>query len=263
MHLLYCDETNLQERSGDFFVYAGVIVEAARARDLSHRIDAIRATANVPPDYRLKFNPGPAELDHQQFIELKKSIITAAIDANVKLLVSAILHNVATSPDQARRNEINRLCFHFDCFLNRTGGPGLVLIDRFNDKQIDAHLAEKFSIGLTGMPHSPQLRLSNIVGFHYSAVGQSHFCSLIDVVIGSLRFAINAFTRGENQYMESAKQILSGLEPLFYRETHGTPVSELSFFFSPRSVWWPPLRQKYSALKAFLAASGIDTAQLV
>ncbi|MCK1568818.1 DUF3800 domain-containing protein [Bradyrhizobium sp. 173] len=263
MHLLYCDETNLQERSGDFFVYAGVIIEAARARDLSHRIDTIRAGANVPPEYRLKFNPGPAELDHQHFIELKKSIIAAAIDANVRLLVSAILHNVATSPDQARRNEINRLCFHFDCFLNRTGDPGLVLIDRFNDAQIDAHLAEKFSVGLTGMPHSPRLRLSNIVGFHYSAVGQSHFCSLIDVVIGSLRFAINAFTRGGSQHMESAKLILTGLEPLFYRERDGAPVSELSFFFSPRSVWAPPFRRKYTDLKAFLAESGIDTAQLI
>jgi len=85
MHLLYCDETNLQERHGDFFVYAGVIVEAARARDLSHSIDAIRTTANVPPDYRLKFNPGPPGFDNKQFIELKKSVISAAVEAKVSL----------------------------------------------------------------------------------------------------------------------------------------------------------------------------------
>jgi hypothetical protein len=178
MHLLYCDETNLQERSGDFFVYAGVVVESSRARDLSHRIDKIRSDANVPVAYRLKFNPGPECLDHQQFIELKKSVVAAAVEAKVGLLVSAILHDVAKNPDQARLNEINRICFHFDCLLNRTHGPGLVLIDRFNDKQVDAHLAEKFSIGLTGMPHRAEWRLSNIIGFHYSAVGQSHFCSL-------------------------------------------------------------------------------------
>jgi hypothetical protein len=263
MHLLYCDETNLQERSGDFFVYAGIVVESARARDLSHRIDKIRSEAKIPSAYRLKFNPGPKRLDHQQFIELKKAIVTAAVEAKVGLLVSAILHDIATSPDMARLNAINTLSYHFDCLLNRIPGPGLVLIDRFDEKQADAHLAEKFSIGVTGLPHTAQLRLSNIVGFHYAAVGQSHFCSLIDVVIGSLRFAINAFTRGEKAHIETAKRILEGLEPLFYRERDGAPVSELSFFFSPKTVRKSAYRDKYCALKAFLADSGIDTSQRI
>ena len=57
-----------------------------------------------------------------------------------------------------------RKCYHFDCLLNRNRGPGIVLIDRFDEKQADAHLAEKFSIGVTGLPHTAQMRLSNIVG---------------------------------------------------------------------------------------------------
>lgn len=89
MHLLYCDETNLQERAGDFFVYAGIVVGADRSRDLSHRVDSIRAAAGVPTNYRLKFNPGPDCLDHRQFIELKKAIVAAAVEAKVGLLVSA------------------------------------------------------------------------------------------------------------------------------------------------------------------------------
>jgi hypothetical protein len=263
VHLLYCDETNLEERKGDFFVYAGIVAEGARAQELSHRIDKIRSDAKVPPDYQLKFNPGPACLDHQQFINLKKSIIDAAAQAKVRLLVSVILHDIATSPDVARRNAINTLCFHFDCLLNRIPGPGLVLIDRFTDKQIDAHLAEKFSIGVTGLPHTAQMRLSNVVGFHYSAVGQSHFSSLIDVVIGSMRFAINAFTRGESAKLDTAKRILEGLQPLFYREKDDAPVSELSFFFSPKNVKVAAYREKYLALKKFLGENGIDTAQAI
>ena len=197
MHLLYCDETNLEERKGDFFVYAGLVIDGAKSRELSHAIDRIRAAAGVAVDYKLKFNPGPANLSHQEFIDLKKNVIAAAIDAKIGLLVSVILHDIATSPDVARRNAINTLCFHFDCLIGRIPGPGLVLIDRFTDRQIDAHLAEKFCVGVTGLPHSAQLRLSNVIGFHYAAVGQSHFSSLIDVVLGSLRFAINAFTRNE------------------------------------------------------------------
>lgn len=264
MHLLYCDETNLQERPGDFFVYSGIVVRADRARDLSHRIDQIRADANVPTSYRLKFNPGPENLEHRQFIELKRSIVAAAVEANVGLLVSTILHDIATDPDTARLNAINTICFHFDCLLGRIPSPGLVLIDRFNDRQADAHLAEKFSVGVTGLPHTPQLRLSHIVGFHYSAIGQSHFCSLVDVVLGSLRFAVNAFTRGEAVNLETAKRILEGIAPLFYRgDGDRAPVSELSFFFSPKTVRKPAYRDKYIALKAFLTESGIDTAQRI
>jgi hypothetical protein len=261
VHLLYCDETNLEERKGDFFAYGGIVVDGTKARDLSHRIDQIRSDAKVPVDFKLKFNPGPPCLDHQQFIDLKKEIIAAAIDAKVGMLISVILHDIATSPDVARRNGINTLCFHFDCLLNRIQGPGLVLIDRFTDKQIDAHLAEKFSVGVTGLPHTAQMRLSNVVGFHYAAVGQSHFSSLIDVVLGSLRFAINAFTRDEKANLPSAKRILEGLQPMFYRLGDNTPISELSFFFSPKTVKVQGYRDKYLALKKFLADQGMDTAQ--
>lgn len=263
MHLLYCDETNLEERKGDFFAYGGVVIDGTKARDLSHRIDKIRRGAKVPPDFKIKFNPGPPGLDHQQFIELKKAIIAAAIDAKVGMLISVILHDIASSPDVARRNGINTLCFHFDCLLNRTQGPGLVLIDRFSDRQIDAHLAEKFSVGVTGLPHTTEMRLSNVVGFHYAAVGQSHFSSLIDIVLGSLRFAINAFTRHEEANLEAAKRILEGIQPLFYRDGEKAPISELSFFFSPKTVKVAGYREKYVALKGFLADNGLDTAQSV
>jgi hypothetical protein len=263
MHLLYCDETNLQERSGDFFVYAGIVVDGACARDLSHQIDKIRADATVPTDYRMKFNPGPAGFSNQQFIDLKKAVIVASVDAKVSLLVSVILHDIAQSPEIARRLAINTLCYHFDCLLTRKADSGLVLIDRFSDKQIDLLLVEKFSIGVTGLPHTAQLRLSNIVGFHYSAMGQSHFSSLIDVVIGSLRFAINAFTRGDQANIEAAKHILEGLQPLFFRENEKTSISDLSFCFSPKTVLSKRFRDQYIALKNFLAENGVNTAQMI
>jgi hypothetical protein len=263
MYLLYCDETNLEQRSGDFFVYAGVSIDGDGARELSLKIDKIRADAKVPVDYRLKFNPGPAGFSNQQFIDLKKAVIAAAVEAKALLLVSVILHDIAQNSEVARRLAINTLCYHFDCILNRKARAGLVLIDRFTDKQIDLHLVEKFSIGVTGLPHTPQLRLSNIVGFHYSAMGQSHFCSLIDVVIGSLRFAINAFTRGDQANIESAKRILEGLQPLFFRENEKASISDLSFSFSPKTVLSARYREQYLALKNFLAENGANTTQMI
>ena len=155
MHLLYCDESNMEERAGDFLIYAGLAIDGERALDLSQEIDAIRVRLGVPRDYRLKFNPGPEGFTHAQFIELKRQIIAAAVDHGVGLLAYVVLHNIATNPDEARRNGINTVCFHFDCLLNRRNDSGLVLIDRFNDagNQVEAHLAED-AFGLCVDGHS-------------------------------------------------------------------------------------------------------------
>jgi hypothetical protein len=265
MHLLYCDETNLEERSGDFLIYGGVVVSAEQALKLSNAVDEIRATFGVDPSFRLKFNPGPEHLDHKDFIALKQAIVEAAIEHGARLVAYVILHDIATNPDEARRNGINVVCYHFDCILNRIGGAGLVLIDRFNDagNQIEAHLSEKFSIGLKGLPYSATKRLTNIVGFHYSAVGQSHFPSIVDIVLGSLRFAINAHTRKIEKNLETASTLLGLIGPMFWREKDNFSVSELGLLFSPKIIKSDRYREIYQSLKDYLQQSGIETEQMI
>jgi len=266
MHLLYCDESNLEERVGDFLLYGGLMVDGTKAGDLSAAMDKIRLRRGVPRDYLLKFNPGPPKFSHQQFIGLKKDVIAAACEHRVRLLVYAVLHDIANSPDDARRKGINTVTYHFHCALNRiTGGTGLVLIDRFNDEGnlIDQHLRDKFMIGLTGMPYSREMRLSNIVGFHYSAVGQSHFPSILDVAVGSFRFAVNALTRQQEKNLSTARELLKSLSPLFWREAEATEVSEIGLTFSPKRIKRANYREKYQALKDFLAECGIVTAQTI
>jgi hypothetical protein len=261
VHLLYCDESNLEERRGDFFVYGGLMVDADAALSLTQSIAGIRREARVPDDFILKFNPGPAHLEHQQFAALKQAVIETAIAHRCMFLASVILHDVATSVEEARRNSINTICFHFDCYLNRPNSHGLVLIDRFDDRQIDAHLREKFSVGLKGMPYSKEMRLERIVGYHYSAIGQSHFASVVDIVLGTLRYAINAHTRGDRGKLESAAQLLRLLSPLFLRERDDGKISELSLMFSPKIIRSDKFRATYEALKAFLGVNGIDAEQ--
>ncbi len=262
MYVLYCDESNMSERQGDFLIYGGLAIASDRILALSQAIDEIRARAGVPRDFRLKFNPGPDSLSHQEFLRLKQAMVEAATTHGAKLIVYVILHDIATSPDEARRNGINAVCFHFDCLLNRWNGPGLVLIDRFNDQgnQIEAHLTEKFSVGVRGMPYAHEIRLTKIVGFHYSSVGQSHLPSIVDIVLGSLRFAINAHTRNVEKQLQTARKLLGLLEPLFWRD-NGAAISELSFLFSPKVIKAPSYREQYQALKDFLGESGIETAQ--
>ncbi len=81
MHLLYCDETNLEERTGDFLIYGGMLIDAARAHELSIAIDELRMRSRVPREYRLKFNPAPENFSHKQFIALN-SVLTKSPSAD-------------------------------------------------------------------------------------------------------------------------------------------------------------------------------------
>lgn len=269
MYLLYCDETNMEEKSGDFLLYAGVSIPPDTAAALTESIEYARHRHKVAPDFALKFNPGPPKLEHAGFIALKEEIITQAAKHGVRMFAYVVLHDIAKDKDEARRNGINTVLYHFDCYLNRMKDQGIALIDRFNDKsnKIDSHTREKFAIGVVGMPYSGEMRLANILGVHYSTIGQSQFCSLVDIVVGSLRFAMNAHTREDAKNRATAGTLLKLLSPLFFREdsdrSASEKVSELGFCFSPKAVTVAKYRSKYEGLKAFLAEHGVETAQSI
>lgn len=267
MHLLYCDESNIEERAGDFLLYAGLVIPPHKAHQLSGDIEGIRQRAKLEPNFQLKFNPGPAHLDHAQFVALKQNILEAAARHDVRLLAYVMLHDIAKGQgiDMARRNGINTVLYHYHCYLSRVQDKGIALLDRFNDRgnKVDDHTREKFAVGITGMPYSGTIRLENILGVHYSTIGQSHFCSLVDIVVGSLRFAINAHTRNTANLHATAGTLLGLLSPLFFREEGQTSVSELGLLFSPKTIKIPHFRAKYKELKVFLAERGVNTAQAI
>jgi hypothetical protein len=266
MQLLYCDETNFQKVGGDFFVYGGIVIPGDQAAGLAAAVEMIRVTHKVPTDYLFKFNPGPADFSHEQFIALKKAVIESAVQHGCRLLINLLLHDIATSSEEARRMGLNTLAYHFDCYLNRPKQPGLMLIDRFVDKKLDDQLKQKVTVGLTGdLPFSKELKLKRIIGYHLAAIGQSQFCSVVDVLLGSLRFAINAFTQNKQEQLHSAGLILGQMSPLFFREgglfKDASKVHEISLWFSPKTVKVQKYRDRYLAVKGFLSDHGIDAAQ--
>lgn len=264
MHLLYCDESNLEHRPGDFLLYAGFLIPGDTAGLLSARMDELRRDAGVGPNVRLKFNPSPDGLTHGQFLNLKQSIIETAVEHGCKLLAYAVLHDLAGDPDNARRFGINTVCYHFHCVLGRMQQKGIVLIDRFNDanNEIEGHLKDKMAVGIQ-LPHRREpTRLSNIVGFHYSAVGQSHFTALIDILVGSLRYSINVQTRNDAN-REGALNLIRLLSPLFYRYAGSERVPDMGFCFSPMNIRVPRYHEIYTALQDFLREGGIDSSQTI
>lgn len=263
LQLLYCDESNLQEKSGDFLLYGGLIVSSAILQEFSAEIDKLRSQFGIPRDYKLKFNPAPPHFSHERFIELKESIINLAVKFKAYLIIYAVLHDIAKDSDEARRNGINTVCFHFDCILIRLKGIGLVLIDRFNDQgnKIDAHLVDKFMIGVTDMPFSKEMRLNRILGFHYSAIGQSHFPSVVDILLGSVRFSFNTLTRNEEGNVKTARKLINALCPLFFRENNSPKIPEISFLLSPKTVKIYAYRAGYQNLISFLRDCGLEIEQ--
>ena len=263
MYLMYSDEANLEAQENTFFIYGGVMVEADKAKDLSNAVQSIRDEFNIPPEFVLKFKPSPGNIGHSDFNACKQRIIQRAIETECLLLVSLIHHQVATSPDDARLNEINRIAYHYNCVLTRRQTYGLMLIDRFDNSQIDEQLREKFSVGLHGMPYSDPYKLGRILGYHYSAKGQSHFGSVVDIVICSLRFAVNAFCRNQTANLPTASLLLNLIAPMFFRETDEHRVSEIGLSFSPKIIRAPCYREEYENLKQFLAVNGIDAEQSI
>jgi hypothetical protein len=260
MQLLYADESNMDPAGAEFFVYAGVAIPGSRAGELSARIDDLRRTFRYGPTDRLKFNTvdRPAHVTPEQHREIKRQVMLAAGECEAKLIASFILHSIARSPEEARRFEINRVCFHFDCVLRRASDHGLVLLDTFADKTLNNLLTEKFLVGLKGLPHSKIYRLDRILGFHLASIGTSNFCSLVDVVVGALRFCANAIADGVPR--ATALILAQQLSPMCIRDPNGQ-VSELSLFFSPKAVRIGAYRARYNVLREFFAAAGLEPAQ--
>ena len=100
-------------------------------------------------------------------------------------------------------------------------------------------------------------RLKNIVGFHKSAIGQSHFPTIVDIVLGSLRFSINAHTRKRQEQLQIACHLLEIISPLFIRANEETRVLPLSFALYPKKIDVQSYRLTYDDLCAFLASAGL------
>lgn len=260
MHLLYTDEVNMDSETTEFFVYAGVAIPEESAQGLSSALDKLRTKHGYRPEDPLKFNTHerPDHISADTHRDIKRDVVAAAVEHSVRLFASFILHEIATSPEEARRNEINRICYHFDCFLASEKSCGLVLIDTFQEKKLTGILREKFAVGLRGLPYTNPYRLQRVLGFHLATIGSSNFSSVIDIVLGSLRYAVNSL--GDPSREVVSKQLVAQLSPLCITDPSGK-VSELSIFYNPKTIRVTKYLDKYKALHDFLSSTGLEPAQ--
>jgi hypothetical protein len=257
MYLLYTDETNMNPTGSTFFIYGGIAFSTENAYSISNNIDSLRAAHGYKHEDKLKFtsyNCPHISQDVQRSI--KSCVMRCATEHGSILFLSLINHKIAKSTDEARLKEINRVCYHFNRFLQHENDYGIVLVDNFQDDGLFPLLREKFGVGVRGLPYSNVLRLDRILGFHVASIGTCNFSSVIDIVIGSVRYAINSIA--DPLKHNTARLLLNQVAPLCLREDDGK-VSYLSVFYSPKKIHVPAYLDEYKMIDDFLASAGIET----
>ena len=100
MHLLICDETNLQpSQHVDFFVYGGLAVAADAAGRLSERIAKIREARGFKATDKLKFQTAsrPRHVEKPDWDTAKQEVIAACRQADAKLMACLVHHKIAAN----------------------------------------------------------------------------------------------------------------------------------------------------------------------
>lgn len=260
---MYTDETNMQPRQDQFLIYGGVAIPGKNLPEFSSDIDKIREDAGYGSSDLLKSNTRerPDSVTASAHAEIKGKVLDAAANCGAVMFAYFALHDIINDPATARKYGINELCYSFDCFLHWpcVDDHGFVLIDPFEDKGgggIKSFLQEKFCTGVTGLPHSKEYRLKKMLGIHLAPVGSGHGCSLCDIAIGSLRYAIN--NRSNPEKMDTVEKLMTKLQPLMNPAAHAGRRDVL-MINSPRSVKVQSYRQKYNELDAFLISCNIST----
>lgn len=256
MYLLYTDESNTSAQAGKFFVYAGTCIDSKVAAALSKDIDKIRTDHGYGPDDYIKFNTRerPKSVDANKHLSAKNELLDAAAKHGVKLFSSMVLHDIAKKEKQ-RPWAIDHVVAHFDNHVRDENEVGLVIVDHF-----EGHapvLREKFNKGLvfTNAGKTTTRRLEHLVGFHTASVGTSNFCSVIDVVLGSLRHVVNTFASPTT----ATKALTAHLSKLVMRGPSGYVMAR-SIYFSPEKVWMPSYLDEYKKLATYFTSEGMSVA---
>jgi len=258
MYLFYLGNADADLTTSEFFVRGGIAIPASSALELHREIESIRNKAGLDAEQIIKFEPCPPCIGNETFTAVKENIVHSASKKSCIIIVTITLRELIKDTQDTRREEMNRVALHFDCFLNHSGTHGLILVDRLNNRQIDSYLCRKFAVGIKESSCSQFIRLERVVGYHPAAIGQSHFSSLVDIVLGSLRYAVNAYSEHGECATGTARDMLRILEPLFYRDPFNHTVHNISLSFSPSKIKLGKHRKRYNGLKAYLKEAGIN-----
>ena len=255
VHVFVTDETNLNPGAkSKFFIYGGLVFDDATVKTLSDRIQQIRNQTGFLADDSLKFETGsrPGHIALANWTAAKAAVIEACIAEGARFISYLVLHDIAKNKTQKELVEygMNTVLAGFNRYLDHHGSHGLALVDRTPGDKGFGYLKQKFSQGLSG-PGWEGIPLNRIYAYGATCDGASHLSSAVDIVLGSLRYCVNASVETDvvaNMFTQVAR--------LMWHNKVGDVVfvREYGLMLRPLDVKVDAYREEYDTLVQRLSA---------
>jgi hypothetical protein len=258
MRFLFLDETNLQASQGEFFIYGGLVMTPEQMPTLHASVSQIREKYRFEPRHSLKFHTRsrPDHLSIEEWTAAKAEVVTSAEAAGARLLSYVVLHDLAKQQNQETllKWALNALIGHFDLrYLAEHNDWGSVCLDRLDERFSYAYFQDKFANGVT-LQDGRTVQLNRIIYYSATCDGASHLSSVVDIVLGGLRYCVNTASGSGKDTV--AAQIFPPISRMMWsRETaRKRQIGGYGFLQYPKDVRVPTYQQRYHALAVALAS---------
>jgi len=217
MYALLLDETNKERtETSRFFLYGGVFFHLDTASALHREMKTIRERAGFKETDLFKFqtHSRPKSVSKDKFNQAKEKVLSLCEKHKVLFIAYMVSHNVAYSQSLQKKIEwaSKEIIYQFNEYLARHKEKGIVIFDNLPFKGGVKYLRELFCKGITTATtrNNPQIP-KNIVGYSISTIGASHLNSIMDIILGSFRYCVNA-----NRINNIVKKLLPKVRNLMY-----------------------------------------------
>ncbi|MDF7809633.1 DUF3800 domain-containing protein [Pontiellaceae bacterium B12219] len=251
MKLIFTDETNQQpDGKTEFFIYGGCVIDCDDLADIGEKISKIKADNNIPKDERLKFSYSKkSSFTYAEHKAAKEQLIDLCVDNKVVCIVCVALHKIAKNGDPKNLQKMcsNTVFDKYDTYLMRKSDQGAVIVDNWPHDDVYSHLESSLNTGVH-YENGTVNKLSNVLFYAQSGIRVCEFNSIVDVMIGGLRYVINNRdkTDAPKAMLPKIVKCLWGAENA--KKDGHYPVIDAGFNLSPREVGHPPYKEKYEDL---------------
>lgn len=185
LHVLFCDETEVDRPSGyKFSITAGIVLKEDQIRSLCTLLTQEREQLGLQPTEPLKFSSKekPERLTDEEWLNAKRAVLEGMASQGVALLAHIVLNNIAAKegPEWA----IDALVGAFDRLLECDGGCGIVIADHWKYKREDMADVATGKVGIYG---SSAPYVMGVATAHVEAMMP---LQLADLAVGALRFCL-------------------------------------------------------------------------
>lgn len=193
MWLMIADEAD-QGGGKDFLIFGGVFFPFSELQNLHYGVVRLRKKYGFADGDQLKSSPTtrPSQIKPEDHAKIKNEILDLAHEKGCKICCYAILHDIAQGESHENKLKFgtNTLLGKFNQFLKENlANGGVAFFDHSEDYNQDNFLRESFQLG--GKVEEERYHYDRIVSISSVKNGQSHLCSITDIVVGSFRFVAN------------------------------------------------------------------------